>query len=72
MPRPGKANSLLCADVEYVEPDQLLYAATTAINDPMLCSQYHLWTVEALAAWDISHGSKDVSVCVVDTGVAYT
>ncbi|MCB2205166.1 S8 family serine peptidase [bacterium] len=58
-------------DVEYAEPEvvqHLLYRP----NDPRLGSQYALSRVEAEKAWDISTGSEDVVIAIVDSGVLLT
>ncbi len=41
-------------------------------NDPYYISQWGLTTIEANKAWDVSLGSPNVTVAVVDTGVWYT
>ncbi len=41
-------------------------------NDPYYISQWGLTTIEANKAWDITLGSPNVTVAVVDTGVWYT
>ncbi|MBI4117751.1 MAG: S8 family serine peptidase [Parcubacteria group bacterium] len=38
-------------------------------NDPALSEQWYLKTVRAQEAWDISQGSRDVVVAVIDSGV---
>ncbi len=38
-------------------------------NDPRLSEQYGIDQVHAKQAWDISHGSDNTIVCVIDTGV---
>ena len=57
-------------DVEYAEPDYTAEALGTA-NDPYFAqaSQWHLSTIQAPAAWDITTGSNAVIVAVVDSGV---
>jgi len=62
--------------VEYAEPNYMAYADTVP-NDP-LYSPYQ-WNLDnatgsginAEQAWDITTGSHDVIVAVIDTGVAY-
>ena len=59
-------------DVQYAEPCYLDYPAFTP-NDPSYPLQWHLQQVGLPRAWDIlpSRGSSSVTVCVLDTGVAY-
>lgn len=58
------------ADVEYAEPDYTAEAIGTA-NDPYFTqgSQYHLAKIQAPAAWDVTTGSANLVVAVVDSGV---
>ncbi|HXG92883.1 MAG TPA: S8 family peptidase [Blastocatellia bacterium] len=69
--------------VEYAEPDYLLYANDTQPNDPYFKDMWGLSSVgcllcqnnqtnpniNATRAWDITTGSSDVVVAVLDTGV---
>jgi subtilisin family serine protease len=57
-------------DVEYAEPDFTAEAIATP-NDPLFMNdqQWHLTMINAPAAWDISTGSSNVVVAVVDSGV---
>ncbi|MFN8673285.1 MAG: S8 family peptidase [Candidatus Sericytochromatia bacterium] len=38
-------------------------------NDPLINKQYHLDTLNADKAWDISMGDKNVKIAIVDTGI---
>jgi len=38
-------------------------------NDPSLASQYYLSKIKALEAWDVTFGSEDVLIGIVDSGV---
>lgn len=58
-------------DVSYVEPNYLLHASFIP-NDPSFKDQYALKMVHAQDAWDVTKGSKDVMIAIVDTGVDYT
>jgi subtilisin family serine protease len=42
------------------------------LNDPDLAKQWGLGAIDAAGAWRASKGSRDVQVCVVDTGIDYT
>ncbi len=60
-------------DVEYAEPNYVLYALATP-NDPYYLNGT-LWgmsKISAPAAWNVSTGSTSSAVAVVDTGVDYT
>lgn len=69
--------------VEYAEPDYFVYATDTLPNDPFF-AQGQMWglsqancqfcdqptpNIDATKAWDITTGSDDVIVAVLDTGV---
>ncbi|MCC9198479.1 S8 family serine peptidase [Arthrobacter sp. zg-Y820] len=59
-------------DVEYVEPDVLLFPAAADPKDPLYFQQWNLWEPEGGAAvndaWNVSQGAGQV-VAVVDTGI---
>lgn len=64
----GKLSAL--ADVEYAEPDYIQQPLRTP-NDPQYASQWHYYETYGLnlpAAWDITTGSANVVVAVIDTG----
>jgi subtilisin family serine protease len=69
--------------VEYAEPDYFVYATDTVPNDPFF-AQGQMWglsqascqfcpqptpNIDATRAWDITRGSDDIIVAVLDTGV---
>jgi subtilisin family serine protease len=65
-------------DVEYAEPNYLLYAHDTTPDDPLF---FQLWGLNPLAssvhigaaqAWDVSRGSASIVVGIIDTGIDYT
>lgn len=41
-------------------------------NDPRYSEQWYLPSISAPAAWDVTVGSSDVTIAVIDTGVDYT
>lgn len=58
-------------NVSYVEPNYLMHASYVP-NDPSFKDQYALKKVSAEDAWDVTKGSKDILIAIVDTGVDYT
>ena len=54
--------------VEFVERNGLLTLETTP-NDALYPSQWHLPKISAPAAWDLTNGSANVTIAIVDTGV---
>lgn len=58
-------------NVEYVEPNHEVHAFFTP-NDPRYGEQYAPQIVGAEEAWDVTQGSSDVTIAIVDTGVDYT
>ena len=62
-------------NVAYAEPDLKMFAAITP-NDPLFPVQWELFApsaglsgINTPAAWDITHGTSDVVVAVIDTGI---
>ena len=62
----------LSPGVEFAEPDYLLYPAGFQPNDPLYNSEWHLATINASAAWDVTTGNPQVVIAVCDTGVDAT
>lgn len=54
--------------VEYAEP-KYVSSIDGIPNDPLYGSQWHLPKILAPEAWDITQGSTDVVIAIVDTGV---
>lgn len=59
------------ANIQFVEPDYIVSAFHTP-NDPLFPNQWAHQTVQSPQAWDMSMGSKSVTIAVVDTGMDYT
>ena len=65
--------------VEYVEPNYLIYPQSTMPNDAYFYEQWGLFNssrpgadIGATRVWDITQGSQDVVLAVVDTGADLT
>jgi len=61
-------------DIEYVEPDYLMFPSTVVPSDPGFIDQWHLQDAAMQGlnlpkAWLHTTGSSDVVVAVVDTGI---
>jgi len=56
-------------NVAYAEPNYIAFAFETVPNDPGYGFQWGLPKINAPAAWDITTGSSDVVIAVVDTGI---
>ena len=56
-------------EIEYVEPDYQRQLYFTP-NDPLFKDEWWLKKVEAEKAWDLSKGSPNVVVALIDTGVS--
>jgi len=54
--------------VKLAEPDYL-FEPQAAPNDPQFPSQWHLAKIQAPQAWDLSKGSQQVVIAVIDSGV---
>ena len=55
-------------DVLYAEPNYILHGLGIP-SDPLFGSQYGMTKVSAPQAWDVSQGSSDIVVAVIDTGI---
>jgi thermitase len=59
--------------VEYAEPNYIAHAIDTNPNDtyfnPPYSRQWGLTQIQAPAAWDITTGSSDVTIAIVDSGI---
>ncbi len=58
-------------EVEYAEPDQILFPALTP-NDSLYSNQWDLFGtngINAPAAWDVTTGSSSIVVADIDTGI---
>jgi thermitase len=56
-------------NVLYAEPNYIAYAVDTIPDDTLFDKQWGLNKIEAPAAWDITTGSSDIVIAVVDTGI---
>jgi len=54
--------------IEFAEPDYIA-KATFEPNDPSYGRQWGLPKIHAPLAWDITQGSKDVVIAILDTGI---
>jgi thermitase len=54
--------------VEYAEPNYILRAVLTP-NDPYFSSQWGLTKIGASQAWDVTTGSSDLIIAIVDSGI---
>lgn len=57
-------------NVAYVQANHI-YKIFKDPNDPSFSSQYHHKNIESAKAWNVSTGSKDVIVAIIDSGVNY-
>ncbi len=55
-------------DIEFAEPDYIGYGGGRP-SDPSYSYQWHHEKIQSEAAWDISTGTADVIVAVLDTGL---
>lgn len=58
-------------DIEYAVPVFVRMPYYTP-NDPQIGSQYYLTKLEATKAWDISKGSQEIKIAIVDSGTDWT
>jgi len=55
-------------DIEYAVPVFNRYVTDYEPNDPLIAQQWHIDNINAKAAWDITKGSDDVVIGIVDSG----
>ena len=76
-PKPGVSVGAAVADLEgmdgvvYAEPDRVV-RQTAMPNDPLLSYEWDMTAIRAPEAWDVTTGSAQVPVAVVDTGIDAT
>ena len=52
---------------EIIEPEYA-YEMDFNPNDPRMAGQYYLKTIKAFEGWDITQGSEDITIAIVDSG----
>jgi thermitase len=55
-------------EIAYAEPDYIFRAVTSTPIDPLVKQQWSLKKVHAAEAWQVTRGSADVKIAIVDTG----
>ena len=76
-PAPGVSVGAAVADLQhmdgvlYAEPDRIV-RHTAMPNDPLLSYEWDMTAIRAPEAWDVTTGSAQVPVAVVDTGIDAT
>lgn len=60
----------LLSGVEYAEPNYI-YDIFVEPNDPDYSSQWYLPKVQSEEAWNLTFGSEDVIIAIIDTGVEW-
>jgi thermitase len=58
--------------VAYAEPNYFVYALETHPDDGRYGDQWALGAIRAPAAWDITTGTNDIVMAIIDTGIDYT
>ena len=58
--------------VDYAEPYYFFTTDGSPVNDPQLAQQYWLSVIKAQEAWDVTLGSPDVLIAIIDSGVDWT
>jgi len=62
------AADIAAAGAAFVEPDLAVHA-TRIPNDPLYSEQYHHPQINSPGGWDVTIGSSDVVIAVIDSGV---
>jgi len=78
VPYDAAKHAAFCAELrkhssyKFCEPNYIYKIDATVPNDPNYSALWGMQKISAASAWDISTGSSDVVVAVIDTGVDYT
>ncbi len=59
-------------NIEFAEPNYLQYTQATQPNDPSYGTQRYFARIDAANAWDVTTGSHNVVVAIIDTGVNWS
>lgn len=57
-------------NVEYAQPNYI-YTLDRSFNDPGIPNQWYLDKIDAFGAWNITAGSPNIKVAVIDSGLDY-
>ncbi len=57
-------------NVEYAQPNYV-YTLDRSFNDPGIPYQWYLSKINAFGAWDITAGSPNIKVAIIDSGLDY-
>ncbi len=58
-------------DVEYATPVYVRFSTKHVPNDPMITQQYALESMKLYDAWEVTKGSSDVTIAIIDSGTDY-
>lgn len=65
----GKDNRLFEKSVITSQMDKVVDEPSALFNDPAINQAWGLKKADAARAWSVSKGSRDVVICVIDTGI---
>lgn len=58
--------------VAFAEPYYIFTTDNAPVNDPQAAQQYWLSIIKAQEAWDVTQGSSEIVIAIVDSGVDWT
>ncbi|MBX3035200.1 MAG: S8 family serine peptidase [Bdellovibrionaceae bacterium] len=67
--RPGKDNRTLEKSEITAKMNEVPDEPSALFNDPAINQAWGLKKADAARAWSVSKGSRDINVCVIDTGI---